>query len=59
MRSASGSIHFFGIYKYIAICMSNGDIFMEGLVYEIPIQGVNHLVSSPFAFRVDLDLYTG
>ena len=56
MRSASGSIHFFGIYKYIAICMSNGDIFMEALVYEIPIQDVNHLVSSPFAFRVDLDI---
>ena len=56
MRSASGSIHLFGIYKYIAICMSNGDIFMEALVYEIPIQDVNHLVSSPFAFRVDLDI---
>ena len=50
MRSASGDIHFFGIYKYISICMSNGDIFMEALVYEIPIQDVNHLVSHPLHF---------
>ena len=56
MRSASGSIHLFGIYEYTVICISNGYIFMEALVYEIPIQDVNHLVSSPFAFCMDLDI---
>lgn len=48
-------IHLLGIRRYIALKEpSSNKIYMQALVFEIPIQPVTPLVDSPFCFKVDL-----